>query len=208
MDGHYRSAYELLTSAQIREGFDVEHEDGRLRDRYGKNAFGQSCLLARRLVERGARFVQVNFARFVTQNGYGWDIHDRGRVTLQDHLLPKLNAGLGALLSDLADRGLLDETLVVAMGEFGRTPRVKRDGGRDHWPGCYSLLLAGGGVHGGLVHGRSDRDGAQPADEPVEARQILVSLMELVGIPTVQTDVQGRTAPVLDGAQPVRRLYT
>ncbi len=207
MDSCYRGAYELLTSPRVKEGFDLEREPRRLRDRYGRDAFGQSCLLARRLVERGVRFVQVNFARTVTQTGYGWDTHDRGRDTLRNHLLPKLNAGLSALLGDLDERGLLGETLVVAMGEFGRTPRVKSDGGRDHWPQCYSLLLAGGGVRGGLVHGRSDRDGARPAQDPVEARQILVTIMDLLGMPAFATDVQGRTAAVLDGAEPVRRLY-
>jgi hypothetical protein len=208
INGFYQSAYSLLTAPQVRDAFDLEREDVRLRDNYGRDAFGQSCLLGRRLIEAGVRFVQVNFSRNVTQTGYGWDTHNAGRNTLQNQLLPKLNAGLSALLADLDDRGLLQETLVVAMGEFGRTPRVKTDGGRDHWPQCYSLLLAGGGVHGGLVYGRSDRDGAQPAEDPVEARQILVSIMELLGIPTVQTDVQGRTAPVLDGAQAIRRLFT
>jgi hypothetical protein len=204
----YQSAYNLLTSPQVMEGFHLEREDLRTRDFYGLDAFGQSCLMARRLVERGVRFVQVNFGRFVTQTGYGWDTHDRGRETLANQLLPKLNRGLSALLDDLSERGLLDETLVVAMGEFGRTPRVKTDGGRDHWPQCYSLLLAGGGIHGGLVHGRSDRDGAYPADFPVEARQILVTIMDIMGIPTFVTDLQGRTAAVLDGAEPVRRLYS
>lgn len=204
----YEYAYNLLTAPQVRDAFDLDREDIRVRENYGRDAFGQSCLMGRRLVEAGVRFVQVNFSRFVTQTGYGWDTHNQGRNTMKDQLLPKLNAGLSALLDDLSDRGLLDETLVVAMGEFGRTPRVKTDGGRDHWPQCYSLLLAGGGIHGGMVHGRSDRDGARPADEPVEARQILVSIMELLGIPTVQTDVQGRTAPVLDAATPIRRLYT
>lgn len=203
----YRSAYELLTSPRVRDGFDLEREPARLRDRYGNNAFGLSCLMARRLVERGARFVQVNFARTVTQRGYGWDTHDRGRETLSTQLLPKLNAGLGTLLDDLHSRGLLGETLVVAMGEFGRTPRVKPDGGRDHWPQCYSLLLAGGGVHGGLVYGRSDRDGARPSQDPVEAREILVSVLTLLGIPTFGTDQQGRAAPLFPGVEPVRRLY-
>src|SRR5262249_10604445 len=158
-----------------------------------------SCLMARRLIERGVRFAQVNCARFVTQRGYGWDTHDRGRETLRDQLLPKLNAGLGTLLTDLHERGLLSETLVVAMGEFGRTPRVKPDGGRDHWPNCYSLLLAGGGIHGGLVHGRSDRDGARPAMDPVEAREILMTVLTLVGVPTFVTDLQGRAAPLFEG---------
>ncbi len=208
MNNFYQYAYNLLTSPQVMEGFNLDREDLRTRDFYGLDAFGQSCLLSRRLIERGVRFVQVNSCRNVTQNGYGWDTHDRGRDTLRNHLLPKLNRGLSALLDDLSDRGLLDETLVVAMGEFGRTPRLKPDGGRDHWPQCYSLLLAGGGVHGGLVYGSSDRDGAYPATFPVEARQILVTIMDLLGMPTVVTDVQGRTAAVLEGAEPVRQLYT
>jgi hypothetical protein len=204
---HYRRACDLLTSPRLAEGFDLDREAGRLRDRYGRDAFGQSCLLARRLVERGARFVQVNFARTVTQRGYGWDTHDRGRDSLKDHLLPKLNDGLGTLLADLHARGLLDETLVVAMGEFGRTPRVKPDGGRDHWPHCYSALLAGGGVRGGLVYGRSDRDGARPSTDPVEARQLVLTILTLLGVPTVTTDVQGRAAPLFEGVEPVRQLF-
>jgi hypothetical protein len=207
MNALYRRACDLLTSPRIHESFDLDREAARLRDRYGRDAFGQSCLLARRLVERGARFVQVNFARTVTQRSYGWDTHDRGRDSLKDHLLPKLDAGLGTLLGDLHDRGLLGETLVVAMGEFGRTPRVKRDGGRDHWPHCYSALLAGGGVRGGLVHGRSDRDGARPAMDPVEARQLLHTLLTLLGVPTFTTDVQGRAAPLFEGVEPVRQLF-
>jgi uncharacterized protein (DUF1501 family) len=207
MDTLYRQAYELLGSARIREGFDITREAFRLRERYGLNAFGQSCLMARRLIERGARFVQVNFGRFVTHAGYGWDTHRNGRDTLKDHLLPKLNAGLAALLLDLEQRGLLDETLVVAMGEFGRTPRLKPDGGRDHWPGCYSALFAGGGVHGGLVLGRSDRTGAQPATDAIEARDLLVTILTLLGIPTTATDLQGRTAPLFPEAGAIERLY-
>jgi hypothetical protein len=203
----YRRACELLTAPRIKEGFDLDHEPGGLRDRYGRDAFGQSCLLARRLVERGARFVQINFARTVTQRGYGWDTHNGGRDSLKDHLLPRLDAGLGTLLTDLHERGLLRETLVVAVGEFGRTPRVKRDGGRDHWPHCYSGLLAGGGVRGGLVHGRSDRDGARPSTEPVEARQLLLTILTLLGVPTFTTDLQGRAAPLFEGAEPVRQLF-
>ena len=207
MDPHYQNAYELLTSPRIRDGFDIEREPARLRNAYGLNAVGQSCLLARRLIERGSRFVQINFSRNVTQHGYGWDTHGNGRDTLKSQLLPKLNACLGTLLEDLSLRGLLDETLVVAMGEFGRTPQVKPDGGRDHWPHCYSLLMAGGGVHGGLVHGSSDRTGSRPASHPVEAREILVTMMTLLGMPTFVTDQQGRAAPLFEGVNPVRQLY-
>ncbi|MFN4258390.1 MAG: DUF1501 domain-containing protein [Gemmataceae bacterium] len=207
MNNFYHRAYELLSSPKIKEGFELEQEPHGRRVRYGANAFGQSCLLARRLIERGARFVQVNFARTVTQNGYGWDTHDKGRETLKEHLLPKLNAGLSSLLVDLSERGLLDDTLVVAMGEFGRTPRVKPDGGRDHWPQCYSLLLAGGGIRGGGIHGRSDKDGAYPADNPVEARDILMTMLTLLGIPTAVTDSLGRVVPLFPESRPIERLY-
>jgi uncharacterized protein (DUF1501 family) len=207
MDDHYQHAYELLTSSNIRQGFDIEQEPYALRNRYGQDAFGQSCLLARRLVERGARFVQVNFSRYVSQPGYGWDTHDRGRETLQTQLLPKLNAGVASLIDDLHQRGLLDETLVVAMGEFGRTPRVKPDGGRDHWNQSYSILLAGGGIHGGLVYGRTTRDGAEVAVDPVEPREIICTILTLLGIPTFQVDPQGRAAPLFEGVEPVRRLF-
>ncbi len=207
MDNLYRKAYDLLSSPRIKEAFDIDKENDKLREKYGLNAFGQSCLMARRLVERGARFIQVNFSRFVTQAGYGWDTHKNGRDTLKDHLLPKLNIGLASLLTDLEERGLLKETLVVAMGEFGRTPKVKSDGGRDHWPGCYSILLAGGGVHGGLVYGKSDKTGAQPVADAVEARDVLVTILTLLGVPTFVTDVQGRAAPLFEGAQAIERLY-
>jgi hypothetical protein len=207
MDNLYARAYDLLNSPRVKEGFDLEREDRKVRDRYGLNAFGQSCLLARRLVERGTRLVQVNFSRFVTQKNYGWDIHDKGRDTLKDQLLPKLNAGLSALLSELDERGLLRETLVVAMGEFGRTPKVKPDGGRDHWPGCYSLLLAGGGIHGGMVYGKSCKQGACPASDPVTPRQILCTMLTLLGIPTFVTDALGRAAPLFEGAEPIEKLY-
>jgi hypothetical protein len=207
MDGFYRQAFDLLTSTRIMEGFDISQEPHPLRERYGLNAFGQSCLLARRLIERGSRFVQVNFSRFVTQNGYGWDTHGNGRDTLKNALLPKLNAGLSALLIDLETRGLLQETLVVAMGEFGRTPRVKPDGGRDHHAGCYPALLAGGGVHAGLVYGQSDAQGTRPRESPVEARDLLVTILTLLGVPTEVREPQGRVVPLFPGAAPVERLY-
>jgi hypothetical protein len=207
MNDLYRKAYDLLASPKIREGFEIEQEPAKLREKYGMNAFGQSCLLGRRMVERGARFVQVNFCRFVTQNGYGWDTHNKGRETLKDHLLPKLNAGVASLLSDLDERGLLKETLVVAMGEFGRTPKVKPDGGRDHWSSCYSILLAGGGIRGGLVYGKSDKAGAYPVADAVDPRDVLVTILTLLGVPNFANDAFGRAAPLFENANAIARLY-
>jgi uncharacterized protein (DUF1501 family) len=208
MGSLYQKACDLLTSPKIKEGFDIEKEDAKARQAYGINAFGQSCLLARRLIERGARFVQVNMSRYVTMPGYGWDTHDKGEQTLKTQLLPKLNAGAAALIADLAERGMLHDTLVVVMGEFGRTPKVKKDGGRDHWEKCYSLLMAGGGVHGGMVYGKSDKVAAYPANDPVEARDILETVLALLGVPTFVTDSQGRAAPLFEGAGPIEKLYS
>jgi len=208
MNSLYTRACDLLTSPKIKEGFEIEKEDAKLRQQYGQNALGQSCLLARRLVERGARFVQVNMSRYVTMPGYGWDTHDKGEQVMKTQLLPKLNSAVGSLIGDLAERGMLKDPLVVGMGEFGRTPRVKKDGGRDHWANCYSLLMAGGGVHGGLVHGKSDKNAAYPASDPVEAREIILTILTLLGVPTFVTDNLGRAAPLFEGAGPVERLYS
>jgi uncharacterized protein (DUF1501 family) len=207
-DSLYQRACDMLTSPKIKEGFDIEKEDPKLRQTYGINALGQSCLLARRLVERGARFVQVNMARYVTMPGYGWDTHDKGEQVLKTQLLPKLNSAVGSLIADLADRGMLDDTLVVAMGEFGRTPKVKKDGGRDHWSNCYSFLMAGGGVRGGMVYGKSDKVAGYPAQDPVEAREIILTILTLLGVPTFTTDNLGRAAPLFEGADPIERLYS
>ncbi len=202
----YQQAYDFLGSSRFRETLAVEKEARPLRERYGLNAFGQSCLLARRLIEQGTRFAQVNFASGVVQDSYGWDTHRAGRDTLKDHLLPKLNSGVSALLTDLQDRGLLDETLVVVMGDFGRTPGLSPDGGRGHHPKCYSILLAGGGIHGGLVYGKSDRRAYLPDQDPVEARDVLMTILTLLGVPTGMMD--GLPAPLWEGAAPVERLYT
>jgi hypothetical protein len=202
----YREAYDLLGSSSIKEALDLDQESGKLRERYGLNAFGQSCLAARRFIEKGTRFVQVNAARGVVQDSYGWDTHRLGRDTLKDHLLPKLNAGLSALLTDLCERGILAETLVVVMGDFGRSPGFGPDGGRDHHPHCYSILLAGGGIHGGLVHGKSDKRGGLPVEDPVEARNVLMTILTLLGIPAGVAD--GLPAPLFQDAAPVDRLYT
>jgi hypothetical protein len=186
MDAYQQRAFTLLTSDVTRRAFDLNSEPGRLRERYGRNIYGQTCLLARRLVEAGTRMVVVRWAPDCNAT---WDTH--GTIAnqppafdvLKGTLLPQLDAGLGTLLGDLHERGLLQETLVVAMGEFGRSPKVNPWAGRDHWPRCYSVLLAGGGVRGGHVHGKSGKIGADPSEDPVTPHDVVATLYSLLGIP-------------------------
>jgi hypothetical protein len=197
MDAFQQNALGLLTSDVTRRAFDLSREPDALRGQYGRNIYGQSCLLARRLVEAGTRMVLVRWAPDC--NGT-WDTH--GTIAnqppifkvLKETLLPQLDAGLGTLLADLDQRGLLDETLVVVMGEFGRSPKVNPWEGRDHWPRCYSVLMAGGGVKGGFVYGTSDRIGADPASNPVTPHDVVATIYSLLGVPpdTVLPDNQGR----------------
>src|SRR5262249_55625419 len=149
-------AFTLLRSERVRRAFDLSQESPTLRDRYGRNKLGQSLLLARRLVESGVHFVNVNDK---VNNGQleNWDSHENNFGRLKNDLLPPADQAYSALIEDLGGRGLLDSTLVVAMGEFGRTPRINKSAGRDHWPDCYSVVLAGGGVRGGTVYGSSDK---------------------------------------------------
>src|SRR5690242_18014358 len=160
----------MLTSPTFRRAFDLSSEPARVRDRYGRTTYGQGCLLARRLVEAGVRFVNVYFAASIggqsTVAG-GWDTHGFNNhpmyPVLDDYLLPITDHTLPTLIDDLHDRGLLDDTLVVWTGEFGRSPRINSQAGRDHWPQCYTVLMAGGGVKRGHIHGASDRLGAFPS---------------------------------------------
>src|SRR5262245_38575072 len=186
MDDYQQRAFTLLTSAETRRAFDLSREPAALRERYGRNSYGQSCLLARRLVEAGTRMVVVRWAPDCNAT---WDTH--GTIAnqppafnvLKGTLLPPLDAGLGTLLDDLHLRGLLNETLVVVMGEFGRSPKVNPWAGRDHWPRCYSVFLAGGGVKGGHIHGKSGRDGSDPSDDPVTPSDVVATIYSLLGIP-------------------------
>jgi len=186
MDTYQRRAFTLLTSDITRRAFDLSREPDALRAAYGRNIYGQTCLLARRLVEAGTRMVMIRWAPDCNAT---WDTH--GTIAnqppafdvLKGTLLPQLDAGLGTLLGDLHERGLLKETLVVAMGEFGRSPKVNPWAGRDHWPRCYSVFLAGGGVRGGHVYGKSDRIGADPAENPVTPHDIVATIYSLLGIP-------------------------
>jgi hypothetical protein len=165
MNAFYDRAFDLLRSDAVRRSFDINREDPRVRDRYGRNIHGQSALLARRLVEAGVRFVSVYDK--VTNGLDNWDTHVNNFGRLKDQLLPPCDTAFSALVEDLATRGLLDSTLVIMLGEFGRTPKISSQGGRDHWPDCYSVVLAGGGIKGGLQYGTSDKLGAFPDLNPV-----------------------------------------
>jgi len=175
-----RRALELTDSSEGEGLFSLESEKPTLRDQYGRHRFGQSLLLARRLVERGVSFVGVHFNNMSKCDG--WDTHKNNFSCLQNELLPTLDQGLSALLSDLQTRGLLDETLVVCMGEFGRTPRINANGGRDHWGKCGSAILAGGGVQGGNVVGASTKDGSQPSATPVGPPDMVATIYHAFGL--------------------------
>ena len=195
IDDYRAQALALLTSPDATRMFDLTRERPELADRYGRTRFGQSCLLARRLVEHGVPFVQVNWSDHVEAEedagDGGWDNHYRNFQLMQDRQAPWLDQTLPALLSDLQQRGLLATTLVVAIGEFGRTPRVNDKAGRDHWEHCYSALIAGGGVRGGQVIGESDARAERPRLRPVTPADLAASIMHAVGITSEQVATLG-----------------
>ena len=208
IDKFYDKALTMLTSPKVKEAFDLSKEKPEQRDRYGRTTYGQGCLLARRLVEAGARFVNVYFASNIggRSNSGGWDTHAFDNVPmvpiLKNYLLPTTDQALPTLIEDLDQRGLLDETLIVWMGEFGRTPRINANGGRDHWPQCYTALLAGGGVKRGHVYGASDRTAAFPASDPVKPDDLAATMFSLLGIDpkTEVTDTLNRPLPIAAGS--------
>lgn len=204
LDSHHVRAFDLVTSPAARRAFDLAAENPRVRDRYGWSAFGQGLLLARRLVEAGVSLVTVNWAR----DDAFWDTHANNFQLLKNNLLPPFDLGFSALLDDLDQRGLLDETLVVCLGEFGRTPRINAQAGRDHWAACNTVVLAGGGVIGGRVHGASDRWAAYPSTMPVTPEDLAATIYHALGIDlaTPLVDPVGRPTPLCTG-QPVRALY-
>ncbi len=183
-----RSAYDLLLDPAARQAFDLTREPDATRARYGYTTFGQSSLLARRLVEAGAPYVQLNYSRHVEALNpgfeFGWDTHIYNFELLQDQLCPILDRAYSALLDDLYERGLIDDTLVVMMGEFGRTPKISGRAARDHWPGCYFSIWAGGGVQPGRVIGTSDARGERPRGEPVTPLMVGTTIAQLAGIDT------------------------
>jgi hypothetical protein len=199
-------AFNLLRSETVRRAFDLGLEPAAMRDRYGRGKLGQSVLLARRLVEAGVRFTTVFDGVYNGQDA-NWDSH----ATLfarHRQLLPPADQALAALIGDLEDRGLLDSTLVVAMGEFGRTPKINSSGGRDHWPDCYSIALAGGGVRGGIVYGASDETGAYPAADPVRPGDLAATLFQRFGVDphAEMRDTTDRPYPLADG-RPLTALF-
>ncbi len=187
---HYDRALNLIISQKAREAFELDREDKATRDLYGRTSFGQSCLLARRLVEAGTRVVEVVWPKVANSNNHSWDHHQGLTKRMKDQSGPMLDAGLSGLLTDLDNKGLLDDTLVVAVGEFGRSPQkgLSTSGnnnsadGRDHWPYCYTALLAGAGIGRGQVYGKSDKTGSAPLEDPVHPTQLLATVYHAFGI--------------------------
>ncbi len=192
-------AMEMVTGDAMRQAFDIGQEDPKLRDRYGRHRYGQSALLARRLIEAGARCVNIN-----TGN---WDHHNDIAKGLDEHL-PPLDRAIAALIEDLADRGMLDDVIVYCVGEFGRTPRINGNAGRDHWSDAFSVMLAGGGVRGGTVVGASEKWGGSVQDRLVTPLDLLATIYDLLGIPltTHYDDSAGRPTAITTGS-PIREIY-
>ena len=200
-DTFYRDAMEMVTNTKATSAFDINKEPVKLRDRYGRNDLGQSCLLARRLVEAGVTFVTV-------QAGGGWDTHSNNFTELKRRLLPQYDAGVAALIEDLHDRGLSDDVLVLSMGEFGRTPKINKDAGRDHWPGAMSVFYAGGGLKMGQMIGTTDSTASYPTSKPYTPGCVLSTMYHVVGIDHkhVFHDDAKRPLPVLSEGDPIKEL--
>lgn len=214
MDENFHAAFRLMSSREAREAFDLSKESPATRERYGMNRFGQCCLLARRLVEAGVRFVTIN--TFLTVfDEITWDIHGTKPFTsiegMKNIVAPMYDKAYSALIEDLDQRGMLDATLVCNLAEFGRTPRVNPAGGRDHWPQCFTCYFAGGGVKGGRVVGSSDPIGAVPADRPVEPADIVATIFHSLGLNLDRTlpGPSGRPFPLVDtGHREIHELFS
>jgi hypothetical protein len=214
LDAYYDRALAMLDSTKLRDAFNLSTEPQWLRDAYGRHTYGQSCLLARRLVEAGARFVTVYFSDSIggqsTERG-GWDTHGFNNTRMypivEKYHLPITDQTLPTFLYDLDSRGLLDETLVVWMGEFGRTPKINANVSRDHWPNCYTTLLAGGGVKRGFVYGASDKQGAKPDRDPVKPDDLAATMFYLLGIdPATEVAGFGNRPVAISAGSPVMGL--
>lgn len=197
---YQREAFNLMSSAAARRAFDIHAEPARLRDEYGRNSLGQACLMARRLVEAGVRCVTIDHTN--------WDTHDNNFSSLRRELLPALDGGLATLFRDLAERGLLRTTLVVVTGEFGRTPRINRNAGRDHWGPAFTVALGGGGIQGGRVIGRSDARAERPAADPFGPEDLAATMYQLMGIDPSEEFLtpEGRPVRIVNNGRVIRGL--
>ena len=212
-DDNFKTAYRLMTSRQARDAFDLSKEPEKVQRRYGKNRFGQCCLLARRLVEAGVRFVTIN--TFLTVfDEVTWDIHGSKPFTsiegMKNIVAPMYDQAYSALIEDLVDRGMIDGTLVCNLAEFGRTPKVNPAGGRDHWPQCYTVYFAGGGVKGGRVVGASDPIGGVPAERPVQPADVVATIFHSLGfdLESHLPGPSGRPFPLVDfGHSEIHELF-
>ena len=213
LDSNFQAAFRLMTSPQARDAFDLTKEPKKVRERYGMNRFGQCCLLARRLVEAGVRFVTIN--TFLTVfDEITWDIHGSKPFTsiegMKEIVAPMYDQAYSALIEDLVQRGMLDQTMVACLSEFGRTPKVNPAGGRDHWPQCFTCYFAGGGVRGGQVIGASDPIGGVPADRPVQPPDLVATIFHSLGLDYTHhlPGPGGRPFPLVDfGHQPIHELF-
>ena len=213
MDANFEAAWRMMTSPQARAAFDLSQEPKEVREKYGLNRFGQCCLLSRRLIEAGVRCVTVN--TFLTVfDEITWDIHGSKPFTsiegMKDIVAPMYDQAYGALIEDLADRGMLEKTLVCNLAEFGRTPRINPAGGRDHWPQCFCAYFAGGGIQGGRTVGKSDPAGAYPAERAVEPSEVVATIYKSLGfdLDTALPGPNGRPFPLVDfGKHEIKELF-
>ncbi len=217
LDEHYTRALELIVSGRARDAFALNDEPDKIRDDYGRNTFGQSCLLARRLIEAGTKVVEIIWPKVANSDNHSWDHHVELTKRMKSQSGPMLDAGLSALIDDLDSRGLLAETLVVAVGEFGRSPQkgLSTSGngnsadGRDHWPYCYTACIAGAGIKRGNIHGASDKTGSAPIEEPVHPAELLATIYHAFGIDPATMVMNHLNQPrELVKAEAVTRLFT
>jgi hypothetical protein len=209
-DAFFAQAYDLVTSRQARDAFEIGQEDQAVREKYGMTSMGQGCLLARRLVEADVAFVTVNSMGLSGPMPVTWDTHQNNFPMLKDQLLPQLDNAFSALIEDLDSRKLLDSTLVVVMGEFGRTPKINRMAGRDHWPRANSILLAGGGIKRGMVLGKTDAQAEYPVDRPVSPADLAATMFTLLGIDPQKAEHtnDGRSIKLVADGEAVHELLS
>ena len=202
LDTFYQKAYNMMTSTAAREAFDIGREPDKVRETYGMTSLGQCCLLGRRMVEAGCRFVAI-------ENGH-WDTHRKNTYSLRDLLCPSFDQAIPALLNDLEDRGMLDNTLVVITTEFGRTPKINDLAGRDHWPNAFSIAMAGGGVQGGIVVGATDKQAGEVVERPITPQDMCATVLDRLGIDYTKVlhTPLGRPVPLVDDGHPVREIFS